>query len=591
MMRGGSGGGAGGGGYNKLDRVVVEMEKRREDAVVGGGGGGNNNNNSSMPFVDRSKVRILLCDNNNKSSDEVFTLLCKCSYQVTSARTPRQVIDALNAEGRDIDIILSEVDLPISKGLKMLKYIMRDKDLQRIPIIMMSAQDDVSVVVKCLKRGAADYLVKPLRTNELLNLWTHMWRRRQMLGLVEKDILSYDIDLAVSDPSETNTNSLTLLSDDTDDKSRKTNYRKDDFGANTFVESPLKNSLELQLNAPGPSDQRNGQVPTIFKKSALKFGKSSAFFTYVKTSAAAASPSVAGCMGENASRSVQPSGPSREHTFRTCSNKQQGSDVGGQGIGISRENYCANEVIPSRDNVPGTTNVGRSYTPRTSLERQNEQGTKEGGTRIINFGKQNNPSMPSRNQDGRNSKPEEQPSTLFLAPRNEVQVDVSRGQGIPPFPYYLPGMMNQVMMPSPALLYQGNPQNMLNSSTSAMSPCIPLQQHANIPGMTSFPFYPFIQQGQMTTTHMWPPIASVPPSEVKPTQVERREAALIKFRQKRKDRCFDKKVRYINRKKLAERRPRVRGQFVRLANSIEVDLNGQPTVDDSDGDEEEDMDE
>ncbi|KAI3987714.1 hypothetical protein MKX01_028448 [Papaver californicum] len=583
MMRGGSVGG-GGGGYNKLDRVVVELEKRKED-------GGN----SSMPFVDRSKVRILLCDNNNKSSDEVFSLLCKCSYQVTSARTPRQMIDALNAEGRDIDIILSEVDLPISKGLKMLKYIMRDKELQRIPIIMMSAQDDVSVVVKCLKRGAADYLVKPLRTNELLNLWTHMWRRRQMLGLVEKNILSYDIDLAVSDPSDPNTNSLTLFSDDTDDKSRRTNipeltnYRKDDFSPITFVESPLKNSSELQLDAPGPIDQRNGQISTIFKKSGLKFGKSSAFFTYVKTSATADSPSLAGCMDVNASRSVQ---PSRKHTLQACSNKPQGSDIARQETQISWENYYANGVIPSRDNVPGITNVARSYTPRTSLERHDEWNAKEGGTRTINFGRQYTPLTPLENQDGRNSKKEEQPSTVLLAPRNDAQVDVSRGQGLPPFPYYLPGIMNQVMMPSPAQLYQGNPQNMSNNSTSSMSPCIPLQQHTNIPGMPSFPYYPFMQQGQMTTTHMWPSVAaSVPSTEAKPTQVERREAALIKFRQKRKDRCFDKKVRYINRKKLAERRPRVRGQFVRLPNSIEVDLNGQPAVDDSDGDEEEDVDE
>jgi len=90
----------------------------------------------------------------------------------------------------------------------MLKYIMRDKQLQRIPVIsmfsschshlcfqgagflfiwitfpllVMSTQDEVSLVVKCLRLGAADYLVKPLRTNELLNLWTHMWRRRQMV--------------------------------------------------------------------------------------------------------------------------------------------------------------------------------------------------------------------------------------------------------------------------------------------------------------------------------------------------------------------------------------------------------------------------
>ena len=54
---------------------------------------------------------------------------------VTSVKSARQVIDALNAEGPDIDIILAEIDLPMAKGMKMLRYITRDKDLRRIPVI------------------------------------------------------------------------------------------------------------------------------------------------------------------------------------------------------------------------------------------------------------------------------------------------------------------------------------------------------------------------------------------------------------------------------------------------------------------------
>lgn len=56
-------------------------------------------------------------------------------FAVTAVRSARQVIDALNAEGPDIDIILAEVDLPMKKGMKMLKYIARDKELRRIPVI------------------------------------------------------------------------------------------------------------------------------------------------------------------------------------------------------------------------------------------------------------------------------------------------------------------------------------------------------------------------------------------------------------------------------------------------------------------------
>ena len=50
----------------------------------GGGGGGNSSKGGGGggdAFIDRSKVRILVCDNDAKSLEEVSTLLLKCSYQ------------------------------------------------------------------------------------------------------------------------------------------------------------------------------------------------------------------------------------------------------------------------------------------------------------------------------------------------------------------------------------------------------------------------------------------------------------------------------------------------------------------------------
>lgn len=151
-----------------------------EGARAGGSGAGVG---GGQPFVDRSKVRILLCDSDPDSSQDVLRLLCNCSYQgqftsgllimclllavllllltdttsitmfssndvsgarwwccyfffsVTCAKSPRQVINVLNCEGAEIDIILAEVDLPVSKCFKMLKYIGRNKELRYIPII------------------------------------------------------------------------------------------------------------------------------------------------------------------------------------------------------------------------------------------------------------------------------------------------------------------------------------------------------------------------------------------------------------------------------------------------------------------------
>ena len=93
-----------------------------------------------------------------------------------------------------------------------------------------------------------------------------------------------------------------------------------------------------------------------------------------------------------------------------------------------------------------------------------------------------------------------------------------------------------------------------------------------------------IQSNQLPTQNMWPQASSTPMPEETCSRSERRAAALAKFRLKRKERCFDKKVRYVNRKKLAETRPRVRGQFVRQANYTDITSTGDDISEDEDDD-------
>ncbi|XP_011087265.1 two-component response regulator-like APRR1 [Sesamum indicum] len=527
-------------------------------------------------FIDRSKVRILLCDNDDKSSEEVFTLLCKCSYQVTSVKSPRQVIDALNAEGADIDIILSELDLPMSKGLKMLKYIMRDKEWRRIPVIMMSSQDEVPIVVKCLKLGAADYLVKPLRTNELLNLWTHMWRRRRMLGLVEKNIVSYDFDVVVSDHSDANTNSTTLFSDDTDDKSRKSTnpetcvstYPEDE--TNTTTAAPIAIAVEAlsecQRDVPGISDKWTGQISSFPKKSQLKIGESSAFFTYVKSSTSQSNDQGCSPVHENTPLHVR----MMENPILSG---QVGPNIQGEDSRNTLENHLQGDHYPSTTNsqgdecpstnsIPESFSMERSCTPPVSLDISQQ----------------------------RNAKEEFSQEHMHL--RNGYPHDITSSYTHTAYSY-MSRVMNQVTMSS-AFMYYKNLPDMHNHANSALltqynhiPQCAP-----HIPGMASYPYYPFglcLQPGQMPAPHPWQSIGNSSFDEGKLSKVDRREAALMKFRQKRKERRFDKRIRYVNRKKLAERRPRLRGQFVRKVNGVNVDLNGQATS--AEEDEEEEYDE
>ncbi|KAF3451973.1 hypothetical protein FNV43_RR08069 [Rhamnella rubrinervis] len=509
-------------------------------------------------FIDRSKVRILLCDNDSESSKEVFTLLSSCSYQVVSVKSARQVIDALNAEGPDIDIILAEVDLPMTKGMKMLKYISRDKELRRIPVIMMSAQDEVSLVVECMRLGAADYLVKPLRINQLLNLWTHMWRRKRLiclhksdnLGLAEKKFVNYDLDLVAPEPNDANTNSTALFSDDTYVESHKsTNLEmamsvlQEDESTTAAAEPLLTNLVEYRPEVPGITDRRTGQFSCGPKKSELKIGESSAFLTYVKLSTIKNNSQAVAHFEVNSAQHLMV-----DASHQACGN-QAVDDLQPQGNGEAKDSSSTADVLPSSTSFPDSISMERCCTPPALTRFQHENHLKE-----------------------------ERFSQVLVHPRNGSQHNVS---GLPTqvaYPYCVSGFINQVLMSTSAQVYQKNLHDIQNHATTSMIPQCP----PRVSGMASFPCYPvgmcLQPPGQMPATHLWPwPSFGSPSGEVKLNRFYRREAALFKYRQKRKERCFDKKIRYVNRKRLAERRPRVRGQFIRKVNDL-VDLNGQPSI-------------
>ncbi|KAL6006557.1 hypothetical protein ACLOJK_032050 [Asimina triloba] len=79
----------------------------------------------------------------------------------------------LKEKPHSVDLILTEVELPSVTGFGLLTMIMEHENCRRIPVIMMSSQDSMSLVFNCMLRGAADFLVKPIRKNELRNLWQH----------------------------------------------------------------------------------------------------------------------------------------------------------------------------------------------------------------------------------------------------------------------------------------------------------------------------------------------------------------------------------------------------------------------------------
>uniref|UniRef100_A0A0D6R118 Response regulatory domain-containing protein n=1 Tax=Araucaria cunninghamii TaxID=56994 RepID=A0A0D6R118_ARACU len=128
-------------------------------------------------FLEQRSLRVLLVENDDSTRQVVSALLRNCSYEVTAVANGQQAWKLLEDPSNHFDLVLTEVVMPCLSGIGLLCKIMSHQPCKNIPVIMMSSHDSMGIVFKCLSKGAVDFLVKPVRKNELKNLWQHVWRR------------------------------------------------------------------------------------------------------------------------------------------------------------------------------------------------------------------------------------------------------------------------------------------------------------------------------------------------------------------------------------------------------------------------------
>lgn len=128
-------------------------------------------------FLPERPLRVLLVEDDSATRQVVCALLSKCGYEVSPAADGLKAWNLLEHSDKKFDLILADAMMPFLSGSDLLGTIMSSEAHKDIPVIMMSSHDSLDVVFKCLLRGAKDFLVKPLRKNELRNLWQHVWRK------------------------------------------------------------------------------------------------------------------------------------------------------------------------------------------------------------------------------------------------------------------------------------------------------------------------------------------------------------------------------------------------------------------------------
>jgi DNA-binding NtrC family response regulator len=116
----------------------------------------------------KKRHRVLLIESDPDARDTIMATLKKAGYAVVEAAGSEQAVILLGASGASVTVstILCDIRAPKIKGVEAAAYFrMR---YPHLPVIITAAYPDIEWAIMLMKRGAADYLVKPVSRDDLL---------------------------------------------------------------------------------------------------------------------------------------------------------------------------------------------------------------------------------------------------------------------------------------------------------------------------------------------------------------------------------------------------------------------------------------
>ncbi|KAJ6795477.1 two-component response regulator ORR21 isoform X1 [Iris pallida] len=131
----------------------------------------------SRPEDDRfpAGLRVLVVDDDLTCLKILEQMLHRCRYRVTKCCQATVALSLLRERRSNYDVVISDVHMPDMDGFKLLELVGLEMDL---PVIMMSVDGSTDAVMRGIKHGACDYLIKPVRMEELKNIWQHVIRKK-----------------------------------------------------------------------------------------------------------------------------------------------------------------------------------------------------------------------------------------------------------------------------------------------------------------------------------------------------------------------------------------------------------------------------
>jgi CheY-like chemotaxis protein len=113
--------------------------------------------------------KVLVVDDDVRNLFALTTAFEKYNIQAMTAESGSEAMSVLG-ENKDVDMVLMDIMMPEMDGYETIQKIRREHKNSTLPIIAVTAKAMKGDREKCLEAGASDYIIKPLKIDQLVSL-------------------------------------------------------------------------------------------------------------------------------------------------------------------------------------------------------------------------------------------------------------------------------------------------------------------------------------------------------------------------------------------------------------------------------------
>ncbi len=113
-------------------------------------------------------AKILLVDDSRFARLKIEEVLRRCGVCVDFVHAEDGAQGAARLAEDQFDLVLCDINMPEADGFEFLRRKSADSGLADVPVIMLTAEEEIEIKLQCLEAGASDYLLKPFHEQELV---------------------------------------------------------------------------------------------------------------------------------------------------------------------------------------------------------------------------------------------------------------------------------------------------------------------------------------------------------------------------------------------------------------------------------------